>query len=79
MNWIQSFLSERTQQVILNGRSSQKADVLSGAPKGTVLGPLLYVKDMPAFVKSKLRLFADDAYLYKVIKAIVDSQLDLGS
>ena len=30
---------------------------------------------MPAFVKSKLRLFADDAYLYKVIKAIVDSKL----
>ena len=30
---------------------------------------------MPAFVKSKLRLFADDAYLYKVIKTIVDSQL----
>ena len=78
MNWIQSFLSGRTQQVILNGRSSQKADVLSGVPQGTVLGPLLflvYINDMPAFVKSKLRLFADDAYLYKVIKAIVDSQL----
>ena len=66
------------QQVLLNGRSSQKIDVLSGVPQGTVLGPLLflvYINDMPAFVKSKLRLFADDAYLYKVIKAIVDSQL----
>ena len=64
--------------IILNGRSSQKEDVLSGVPQETLLGPLLflgYINNMATSVQSKLRLFADDAYLYKVIEAIVDSQL----
>ena len=30
---------------------------------------------MPPYVKSKIRLFADDAYLYKIINSIMDSQL----
>ena len=35
--WIQSFLSKRTQQVIVDGAISDKAPVVSGVPQGTVL------------------------------------------
>ena len=75
LKWILSFLNGRTQQVVLNGTFSNPADVISGVPQGTVLGPLLfllYINDMPAFLKSCLRLFADDAYLYRCIKSLLD-------
>ena len=76
LDWIKSFLSGRTQEVILNGKSSEKSKVTSGVPQGTVLGPLLflvYINDMPSVVLSLLRLFADDAYLYRVIKSNHDA------
>ena len=75
LKWIEAFLSNRTQQVILNGKHSNLANVLSGVPQGTVLGPLLfliYINDMPSYVQSDIRLFADDAYLYRVITSIDD-------
>ena len=47
-----------------------KAAVLSGVPKGTVLGPmlfLLYINDIPEGVHSKIRLFADDSIVHREI------------
>ena len=78
LTWIRAFLSGRTQQVVLNGQLSDKAKVISGVPQGTVLGPLLflvYINDMPSYVDSQIRLFADDAYLYRVIKSLHDSNI----
>ena len=37
--WIEAFLGHRKQQVLLDGSRSQQADVISGVPQGTVLGP----------------------------------------
>ena len=37
LNWIQHFLTNRTQKVVVDGSSSE-----SGVPQGTVLGPLLF-------------------------------------
>ena len=85
LQWITSFLSDRTQQVIVNGKSSSFAPVKSGVPQGTVLGPLLflvYINDLPLNVNSKVRLFADDAYLYRTITSkedIITLQNDLDS
>ena len=76
--WIKAFLSNRTQEVILNEKCSKKCNVTSGVPQGTVLGPLLflvYINDMPSVISSLLRLFADDSYLYRIIKSIQDSQI----
>jgi len=69
--WITDFLHNRTQCVVVRGTFSEPIAVKSGVPQGTVLGPLLflvYINDMPSTVKSKIALFADDAYLYKTIK-----------
>jgi len=77
LQWITSFLSSRTQQVLVEGCESAKLDVLSGAPQGTVLGPLLflvYINDLPEVVStSMLRLFADDSLLYRQVRNQTDS------
>ena len=60
----------------MNGKSSEKSNVTSGVPQGTVLGPLfflVYINDMPSVILSLLRLFADDAYLYYIINSMRDA------
>ena len=83
--WIRAFLTGRSKRVLVNGELSGPASVTSGAPQGTVLGPLLflcYINDLPLVVKSQARLFADDCLLYRPIKTRADQiiiQQDLDS
>ena len=65
--WIESFLIGRTQKVTVRGATSLKADVVSGVPQGSVLGPILfilYINDLPEHVSSRLKMFADDTKIY---------------
>ena len=76
-NWFDSFLQERFQMVVCEGKSSQPVSVTSGVPQGTVLGPLLflvYINDLPDGLSSNVRLFADDALVYRVI--VGDAECD---
>ena len=69
-NWFESFLTQRTQSVVIGGESSAPVVTTSGVPQGTVLGPLLflmYINDLPDGLNSTVRLFADDALLYGTI------------
>ena len=55
--WISSYLSERTQQVYIDGAMSDPLDVTVGVPQGSILGPLLYIiftNDLPESVHKHL-------------------------
>ena len=70
MNWIDSFLSNRQQCVVVNGCKSEESVVVSGIPQGTVLGPiifLIHISDIADNVTSEIRLFADDCVCYREI------------
>lgn len=66
---------KRKQQVIVYGATSDRGEVVSGVPQGTVMGPLLFlifINDLPECVTSNTRLFADDAIVYREIKTRTD-------
>ena len=72
LNWIHSFLSNRTQQVRLEGNMSSSINVTSGVAQGSVLGPILfliYINDLPDYIQnnSTLKLFADVTIIYRPI------------
>ena len=76
--WIESFLTDRTQAVVVEGKSSSKVPVLSGVPQGSVLGPCLfvyYINDIAEGLTSNTRLFADDTMIYLAVKNNSDAQL----
>ena len=75
-NWIESYLSGRSQADIVEGEKSTYLSVDSGVPQSSVLGPsliLYYVNDTPAGLDSTIRLFADDTIPYLVIKSNSDA------
>ena len=67
LKWITSFLQNRTHQVVLEGQTSAPMNVLSEVPRGTVLGPLLfliYINGLLSNVKSTAR---DDTIVYRKV------------
>lgn len=77
LQWIQTFLANRSQQVQAGSHCSEPTPVPSSVPHGSVLGTLLflvYINDMPAQVKPTTRLFAEDSLLYKKIRSLTDAQ-----
>ena len=70
LKWLQSYLDNRQQRVVICGSSSQWGAIPGGVPQGSHLGPLLfivYINDIVEKIRSNIKLFADDTSLYVTI------------
>ena len=69
IKWVRSYLTNRKQRVMVNGKFSNWDAVEYGVPQGSTLGPLLfimYTNDMTDNIRnSDVLLYADDTVLYR--------------
>ena len=66
-DWIENWLGNRIQRVIINGSNSDWAEVMSGVPQGSILGPLLftaYINDLDDRLINRVLKFADDTKIW---------------
>ena len=71
-------LFERSQKKLLDGQAPYPVQVLSGVPKGSVIGPvlfLIFINDLPKKFRSSVRLFVYECVLYKNIESPMDCQI----
>ena len=70
LDWMISYLKERTQRVVIGDQSSSTTTLTRGVPQGSVLGPLLfsfYVQPIGDIIRAHELFFhqyADDVQVY---------------
>ena len=77
-SWLEDWLTERKQRVVINGKASTWRNVLSGIPQGSVLGPVLfiiYVNDMDEGLTCKVSKFADDTKITGRVTSTAEKEL----
>ena len=75
LRWIEVFLSDREQRVLVDVQSSDWEKVTSGVPQGSILGPLfflMYVNDINVELNSSVHLFADDCAVFREVTCVKD-------
>ena len=76
-DWIEQWLTDRRQRVVVDGEVSNWKSVLSGVPQGSVLGPILfliYINDLDESITSNVLKFADDTKLFRKVNTDGDKQ-----
>ena len=77
INWIEKWLIDRRQRIVVDGEVSNWKSLLRGVPQGSVLGPILfliYINDLDDDITSKVLKFADDTKVFRKIKSDADRQ-----
>ena len=77
INWIEQWLTDRRQRVVVDVEVSSWKSVLSGVPQGSVLGPILfmvYINDLEEGITGKILKFVDDTKLFRKPKDIGDKK-----
>ena len=67
---IRSFLANRKQRTVLNGKTSNWGSVTAGVPQGSILGPLfflVYMNDLTEDLRCNAKLFADDTSIFTIV------------
>jgi len=62
-------------RVKVRGDHSDWISVTSGVPQGSVLGPLVFVNDIPEWIRTSVEMFVDDTKLWTRISTLEDSQV----
>ena len=73
INWVEQWLTDRRQRVVVDEEVSSWKSVLSGVPQGSILWPILvlvYINDLEEGVSGRILKFADDTKLFRKIKDI---------
>ena len=68
INWIEQWLTDRRQSVVVDGEVSSWKSVFNGVPQASVLGPILFLECMNYLeegVTGSILKFADDSKLLK--------------
>ena len=80
--WIEDYLSQRKQRVVINNTCSDWQYIKAGVPQGSILGPLLFIifiNDIVKDIESSIKLFADDTSLYLIVDNPIDTTNVLNS
>lgn len=78
LRWVKSYLTNRSQTVVIGGYRSDYVSIPSGVPQGSLLGPLLYnafLYDIYTCIShSKFLMYADDTKIFRAIKTEDDTK-----
>ena len=78
LKWFVSYLSDRRQRVLVNGKTSAWKSMSSGVPEGSILAPLMFsvfINDLPQHLHSHCLMYADDVKIFRKIKSPSDGKL----
>ena len=71
LKFLINYLEDCKQRIVLNGQNSSWENILAGVPRGSVLGPILFlicINGLPDGIKSICKFFDEDTSLFSKVK-----------